>query len=93
MKIDETSLEDFLLANLVIGNRVWRMASGHPGARREIERMLSEKVKAATDGYWAVAQGLVKGDPGTWEDPARTFVEPGRKTLRKNARRLAGYRG
>lgn len=88
---DHKSLEDLMLSGLVISSRMWRMASGHPGSQREMERMVSEKVKAATDGYFALATGLMTGDEKSWQDPAGKFAEPGRKTLRRNARRLAGY--
>lgn len=91
--IDDKSLEDLMLSGLVISNRLWRVASGAPGSAVEMERMVAEKVQATADGYWALATGLLSGDRESWCDPAGTFVEPGRRTLRKNARRLAGYGG
>lgn len=92
MVFDEKALEDMMLTSLVISNRVWRFSTGQ-GSPEEMERMVSEKVQAATDGYWALANGLMSGDKQSWEDPATKFAEPGRETLRKNAKRLAGYRG
>lgn len=91
--IDDESLEDMMLAGLVISNRLWRLAVGHPTASQESQRMVEEKLKAATDGYFALTKGLVSGDPESWQNPGKTFVKPGRKTLRKNAKRLAGYSG
>ncbi|GGY51385.1 hypothetical protein [Parvularcula lutaonensis] len=88
---DEKSFEDLMLSGLVVSSRMWRVASGHPGSSRELERMVTEKVKAATEGYWGLAAGLMTGDAKSWQDPAGKFAEPGRKTLRKNAKRLAGY--
>lgn len=87
---DEKSFEDLMLSGLVISSRMWRVASGHPGASLEMGQMVSEKMQAASEGYMALATGLVTGDEKSWQDPAGKFAEPGRKTLRKNARRLCG---
>jgi len=84
------SFEDLMLSSFVISNRVWRMAMGHPGASHEMERMVSEKVKAGFDGYMDLTTGLMTGDRESWQDPAGKFAAPGRETLRKNAERLAG---
>lgn len=93
MLFNANDLEDLMLSGLVISNRMWRVAIGHPSAPAEMERAVTEKVQAATDGYWALTTGLMTGDRKSWEDPHGKFTEPGRKTLRKNARRLAGYEG
>lgn len=93
MLFDADDLEDLMLSGLVISNRMWRLAIGHPGAQEEMERALTEKVRAASDGYWALTTGLFAGDRKSWEDPHGKFTEPGRETLRKNAKRLAGYGG
>lgn len=100
--IDPRSLEDVMLTNLVIGNRFWRIATGDWEAHAELQRMVEEKVRAAHDGYWAVTKALFDigvdlalqpSRPESWTAPAEIFVDPGRATLRDNARRLAGYSG
>lgn len=93
MLFNADDLEDMMLSGLVISNRMWRVALGHPGAQKEMERAVTEKVQAATDGYWALTMGLATGCQKSWQDPAGKFSEAGRKTLRKNAKRLAGYKG
>jgi hypothetical protein len=91
--MDDKSVEDFWLSGLVIGNRLWRLSLGDAAAGREAQRMVSEKMTAAAQGYLDLSMGLMTGDKKSWEDPYGTFAKAGRKTLRSNARRLAGYRG
>ncbi|MEE4208191.1 MAG: hypothetical protein V2I43_02860 [Parvularcula sp.] len=89
--MNDQSIEDFWLSGLVIGNRLWRLSLGDQAAGREAQRMISEKMEAAAQGYTDLALGLMCGDQKCWAAPYDTFMAPGRKTLRKNAKRLAGY--
>lgn len=90
--LHKSSFEDLMLSSLVISSRVWQVAMGLPGASQEMERMVSEKVKAGFDGYMDLATGLMTGDRESWQDPAGKFTAPGRETLRQNAERLAGVK-
>jgi hypothetical protein len=90
--MDNHSVEDFWLSGLVIGNRLWRLSLGDAAAGAEAQRMVAEKMEAAARGYFDLTLGLMTGDRTCWETPYDTFMAPGRKTLRKNASRLAGYR-
>ena len=46
-------------AGMVVALRSWRMMAGGPGAGREVERMLSEKVEAGFELAGALAGGRV----------------------------------
>lgn len=93
MLLDETSFEDLMLSGLVVSSRILRMATGHPAAGFEAQRMVGEKLEAAAAGFIALTSGLAAGDPRSWQRPVDTFIEPGRRTLRENAERLTGYKG
>ena len=70
-----------------------------PARRREAERMVAEKAEAAFEGalawqaYWARA-AMAPWTLGTdaFEEAARAYAAPGRKTLRANAKRLGRRR-
>ena len=47
-------------AGVVVALRSWRMMAGGPAARREFERMISEKVEAGSELTGALAGGRVK---------------------------------
>ncbi|MEM6747720.1 MAG: hypothetical protein AAF608_09895 [Pseudomonadota bacterium] len=96
---DDQTLEDVFLTGLVIGNRMIALSRADG---REAAKMVAEKVDAFTDGSLAVAREWVSlgwglairpMDAESWKRPAQTFAAPGRKTLRANAERLAGYSG
>ncbi|MEO1656154.1 MAG: hypothetical protein AAFR65_00405 [Pseudomonadota bacterium] len=96
---DDQTLEDVLLTGLVIGNRMIALSRADGW---EAATMVAEKVDAFTDGSLAVARECVSigwglamrpMDAESWKRPAQTFAAPGRKTLRANAERLAGYSG
>ncbi|MEM6912887.1 MAG: hypothetical protein AAF511_02810 [Pseudomonadota bacterium] len=96
---DEQTFEDILLSGLVIGNRMIALSRADG---QEAAKMVAEKVDAFTDGSLAVARDCISLgwglaarplDAESWRRPAQTFAAPGRKTLRANAERLAGYSG
>jgi hypothetical protein len=91
--MDSESFEDMMMAGLVVQSRMWRMALGSAGAQKEAELMVAEKMTAMTQGYLNLTFGLMMGDRKCWENPMGAFTAPGRKTLRSNAKRLAGYTG
>ena len=96
---DDQTLEDMLLTGLVIGNRMIALSRADS---QEAATMVTEKMDAFTAGSLAVARDCVSigwglafrpMDAESWQRPAQTFAAPGRKTLRANAERLAGYTG
>ena len=71
-------------AGVVVALRSWRMMAGGPAARREFERMLSEKVEAGFELAGALAGGRVKSPEGA----ARKALGVYRKRVRGNRKRL-----
>ncbi|WP_370592379.1 hypothetical protein [Qipengyuania sp. YIM B01966] len=74
-------------ANAVIWLRLSMLAWGGPGARREAQRMVGEKLEA----NWALAVALATGGLGT--DPAAATekaIEHYAAIVRANHRRLSG---
>ena len=72
-------------AGMVVALRAWRMMSGGPAAaRREAERMVSEKVEAGAELAGALAGGAVKSP----EAAARKALSVYGKRIRGNRRRL-----
>ena len=73
-------------AGMVVALRSWRMMAGGPAAaRREMERMVSEKVEAGSELAGALAGGSVKSP----EAAARKALSVYGKRVRGNRRRLA----
>jgi hypothetical protein len=72
-------------AGMVVALRSWRMMAGGPAARREIERMVSEKVEAGSELAGALAGGSVKSP----EAATRKALTVYGKRIRQNRRRLA----
>ena len=71
-------------AGMVVALRSWRMMAGGPAARRELERMLSEKVEAGFELGGALAGGRVKSP----EAAARKALSVYGKRVRENRKRL-----
>lgn len=71
-------------AGTVLALRSWRIMAGGPAARREIDRMLSEKVEAGFELAGALASGRV-GSPGA---AARKAIGVYGKRVRYNRKRL-----
>ena len=71
-------------AGMVVALRSWRMMAGGPAARRELERMLSEKVEAGFELGGALAGWRVKSP----EAAARKALSVYGKRVRENRKRL-----
>ena len=71
-------------AGMVVALRSWRMMAGGPAARRELERMISEKVEAGSELTSALASGRVKSPKAA----ARKALGIYGKRVRGNRRRL-----
>ena len=71
-------------AGVVVALRSWRMMAGGPAARREFERMISEKVEAGSELTGALAGGRVKSPKAA----ARTALGIYGTRVRGNRRRL-----
>jgi hypothetical protein len=71
-------------AGMVIALRSWRMMAGGPAAKREVRRMVSEKVEAGTELAGALAGGRVRSP----EAAARKALKVYGKRVRGNRRRL-----
>jgi hypothetical protein len=71
-------------AGMVVALRSWRMMAGGPPARREFERMISEKVEAGSELTGALAGGRVKSPKAA----ARKALGIYGKRVRGNRRRL-----
>ena len=71
-------------AGMVVALRSWRMMGGGPTARREFERMISEKVEAGSELTGALAAGSVKSPKAA----ARRALGIYGKRVRGNRRRL-----
>ncbi len=71
-------------AGVVVARRSWRMRAGGPAARREFERMISEKVEAGSELTGALAGGRVKSPKAA----ARKALGIYGKRVRGNRRRL-----
>ena len=71
-------------ADMVVALRSWRMMAGGHTARREFERMISEKVEAGSELTGALASGRVKSPKAA----ARKAVGIYGKRVRGNRRRL-----
>jgi hypothetical protein len=72
-------------AAMVAALRTWRVIAGGPAARREVERMLSEKVEAGAELAGALAAGRVKSPKGA----ARKALGVYGKRVRANRKRLS----
>ncbi len=71
-------------AGMVVALRSWRMMAGGPAARREIERMVSEKVAAGFE----LAGAFAGGRAGSPEAATRTALGIYGKRVRGNRKRL-----
>jgi hypothetical protein len=71
-------------AGTVVALRSWRIMAGGPAARREFERMISEKVEAGSELTGALAGGRVRSP----EAAARKALRIYGKHVRGNRRRL-----
>ena len=71
-------------AGMVVALRSWRMMGGGHTARRELERMISEKVEAGSELTSALASGRVKSPKAA----ARKALGIYGKRVRGNRRRL-----
>ena len=71
-------------AGMVVALRSWRMMGGGHTARREFERMISEKVEAGSELTGVLASGRVKSPKAA----ARKAVGIYGKRVRGNRRRL-----
>lgn len=71
-------------AGTVMVLRGWRMMAGGPVAKREAERMMSEKVEAGFEFAGAVASGKVSSPEGAAKKAMATYG----KRVRANRRRL-----
>ena len=71
-------------AGTVVALRSWRIMAGGPAARREFERMISEKVEAGSELTGALARGRVRSP----EAAARKALRIYGKHVRGNRRRL-----
>ena len=71
-------------AGMVVALRSWRMMGGGHTARREFERMISEKVEAGSELTGALAAGSVKSPKAA----ARKALGIYGKRVRGNRRRL-----
>ena len=71
-------------AGMVVALRSWRLMAGGPAARRELERMLSEKVEAGAELAGALAGGRFNS-PGAAARKALTVYG---KRVRENRKRL-----
>jgi hypothetical protein len=71
-------------AGMVVMLRSWRLMAGGPGAKRELERMVGEKVEAGSELAGALAGGRVR----TPQAAARKALTVYGKRVRGNRRRL-----
>ena len=71
-------------AGTVVALRSWRLMAGGPAARRELERMVSEKTEAGFELAGALAGGRVKSPEGA----ARKALSVYGKRVRGNRKRL-----
>jgi hypothetical protein len=71
-------------AGTVVALRSWRLMAGGPAAKRELERMLSEKVEAGAELAGALAGGRVN----SLEAAARKALTVYGKRVRGNRKRL-----
>ena len=71
-------------ASTVIALRSWRLMAGGPAARRELERMVSEKVEAGSELAGALAGGRVKSPQAATRKALGIYG----KRVRGNRRRL-----
>ena len=71
-------------AGMVVALRSWRVMAGGPAARREFERMLSEKVEAGFELAGVLAGGRVNSP----EAAARQALGVYGKRVRSNRKRL-----
>ena len=71
-------------AGTVLALRSWRIMAGGPAAKRELERMVSEKVEAGTELAGALSGGRVRSPKAA----ARTALNVYGKRVRGNRRRL-----
>ena len=71
-------------AGMVIALRSWRMMHGGPGAAREFERMVSEKVLAGFELAGAIAAGRLTSPENATRETLGVFG----KSVRSNRRRL-----
>ena len=69
-----------LESNRVIGLRLTKLMRGGKGARREAERMVNEKIRAAAQAGASLAAGASSDE----------ILRQYRKRVKANARRLAG---
>lgn len=69
---------------MVVALRSWRMMAGGPTAKRELGRMVTEKVEAGTELAGAIAGGRVRSP----EAAARKVIDVYGKRVRGNRRRL-----
>jgi hypothetical protein len=72
-------------AGIVTALRTWRIMAGGPAARREVERMVGEKVEAGLELAGTLAGGRVK----TPEAAARKALRVYGKKVRGNRKRLS----
>lgn len=73
-------------AQTVIGLRMAKAAWGGPAAQEELNLMISEKTKAATDAQWLLAKSVLTGEAHL--APARAMALY-RRRVQANQRRLA----
>ena len=71
-------------AGMVVALRSWRMMAGGPAAKRELERMLSEKLEAGAELAGALAGGRFNSP----EAAARKALTVYGKRVRENRKRL-----
>jgi hypothetical protein len=71
-------------AGMVVALRSWRLMAGGPAAKRELERMVSEKVEAGSELAGALAGGCVTSPRAA----ARKALTVYGKRVRGNRRRL-----
>jgi hypothetical protein len=71
-------------ASLVVALRSWRVMAGGPAARREVKRMVGEKVEAASELAGALAGGRVKSPEAATRKALGIYGE----RVRGNRRRL-----
>lgn len=80
-------------ASAVIGMRLWMLALSDPRAARESSRMVSEKVEALGEAWWALATmqatALLGGRQTSADRQAARVVRLYRRKVRANLRRLA----
>jgi hypothetical protein len=74
-------------AQSVIAMRLFKMASGDPGAFSEAQRMVSEKIAALGEAQQAMLTALTAGQ--SFETAAAKAYTPYRRTVHANHRRLS----